>query len=84
MAQAPRVFAILLMPRLKETIGGKIFQVERAYNKNENIVLTIILGGKQLQEFCLYVLSLRGAQPFQIEKPVNMKQAEQMMDSVIS
>jgi hypothetical protein len=56
----------------------------RAYNKNKNIVLMVILGGKQLQGFRLYVLSLRGAQPFQIEKPVNMKQAERMMDSVIS
>jgi hypothetical protein len=50
------------MPKLKETINGEIFHVETAYNKNEkNIVLMIILGGKQLQGSCLYVLSLRGA-----------------------
>jgi len=37
MAQALRVFAILLTPKLKETIKGEIFHMERAYNENEKI-----------------------------------------------
>jgi len=37
MAQALRVFAILLTPKLKETIKGEIFHVKRVYNKNEKI-----------------------------------------------